>query len=61
VQIPDHHVAWTVPLVVVLCAWGLAGITAPLHAKARAVECYVALPSNQFVSVEALGKGYVYE
>jgi hypothetical protein len=61
VQIPDRHVAWMVPLIVALCAWGAAGITAPLHAKARVVECHVPLASNQFVSVEALGKGYVYE
>jgi hypothetical protein len=60
-QIPDRHIAWITTVVITLCAWGIAGITAPLHAKARTVECRVPLASNQFVSVEAIGKGLVYE
>jgi hypothetical protein len=60
-MIPDRHIAWINIIAIWLIGWGLASVTAPLHAKPRIVDCRVPLMSNHFVSVEAIGRGIVDE
>lgn len=56
----DKHIAWLVPLNLMLVAFGFCAILNFYFSPPRQVECYVSIP-GQFTTIEIVGKGLSYE